>query len=113
MPQCRMYSMEPVLLLASVQIVPIIFCAYFFIFLFCLSSHPPDEQRSQSSPHDSQSNACPSTVDECFSDDDSVFIRQHGDFMHEEKILASHMSAADTRVIRKATKIIMYVGLLY
>ncbi|XP_071119029.1 unconventional myosin-IXb-like isoform X6 [Haliotis cracherodii] len=69
--------------------------------------HPPDEQRSQSSPHDSQSNACPSTVDECFSDDDSVFIRQHGDFLHEEKILASHMSAADTRVIRKATKIIM------
>ncbi|XP_067665744.1 unconventional myosin-IXb-like isoform X8 [Haliotis asinina] len=72
-----------------------------------LLSHQPNEERSQSSPHASPSNACPATVDECFSDDDSVFMKQHGDLMHEEKILESHMSAADTRVIRKAAKIIM------
>ena len=60
-----------------------------------------------------QSIACTTTVDESFSDDDSAFFKQHGDFMHDEKILESHMSAADTRVIRRARKLILYVGFAY
>ncbi len=80
-------------------------CLLFFCFAVLLSSE-------DCSPHASPSlNA--RTVEESFSDDDSAFFKQHGAYLHDEKILELHMSAADTRVSRRARKLIMYVAFTY